>query len=465
MKIEEAQRLIRALSETRSVEVKRWFKPNEPEGKAKLVKGLLALRNFNGGAFVVGFDDGTMQPDLAHVPPDLHSIFHSDTVQETVSHYSSEPFDVETLFPEMDGQKYPVIVVPSGVRTPVAAKRDLMNGLNRALITCNDLYFRTLGANNRVSSAKIPYKDWPELMRICFDNQEADIGSFVRRHLSDLTPDLLHNLTGIFSASLQLSPNSNMLLKQLLSDGEARYLARVLDRSLQLPKHGSMEVGMIIIGTVPTHAVDRQFLQLLDVNNPRLTGWPVWLDSTRFSDEASRPYVMDGGWEALIFSEGDGWLSGHIDFMRKEPIGRFYLRRALQDDVYGGSPAPPPNTTLEFAVTILRIAESIAVGKSFAKAMGCDLETTKLEFAFRWRGLRDRTLSSWANPARYLSESRRATQNEVLSRTTVPLISAPDTIFEYTYEVVARLFELFDGFVISKEIVEDLVRRLLERRL
>jgi hypothetical protein len=28
--------------------------------------------------------------------------------------------------------------------------------------------------------------DWDRLMRICFDNREADIGRFMRRHLGDI---------------------------------------------------------------------------------------------------------------------------------------------------------------------------------------------------------------------------------------------------------------------------------------
>src|SRR6056297_2589543 len=99
MKNEEAAQLIRTLSETRSVEVKRWFDPASPTGKAKLVKGLLALRNFDGGAFVVGFDDTTMQPDLSNAPADVRAKFHPDTVQEAVSRHCSEPFDVEVHFP------------------------------------------------------------------------------------------------------------------------------------------------------------------------------------------------------------------------------------------------------------------------------------------------------------------------------------------------------------------------------
>jgi hypothetical protein len=120
---------------------------------------------------------------------------------------------------------------------------------------------------------------------------------------------------------------------------------------------------------------------------------------------------------------------------------------------------------LDFALVILRTAEAIAVGMAFAGALGCDPGTTVLEFAFRWKGLQGRTLSSWANPSRYLSAGHISAQDIVLCRTTVPLISAPEAIAGYTYSAVSSLFEVFGGFTPAKSVVEDLVARLLERRL
>lgn len=110
MNIKDAEQLIRTLSESRAVEVKRWFDPTTPSGKAKLVKGLQALRNFDGGSFVIGFDDNTMQPDVSNTPHDISTLFHPDVVQEVVSRHSSEPFDVEVHFPELHGQQYVGIV-------------------------------------------------------------------------------------------------------------------------------------------------------------------------------------------------------------------------------------------------------------------------------------------------------------------------------------------------------------------
>jgi hypothetical protein len=463
--IEQANYLIRTLSETRSTEVKRWFDPNTSEGKAKLVKGCQALRNYDGGCLVIGFDDETMQPDLDNAPADVGSTFHADVLQAIVSHYSSEPFDIEVYYPEMDGRSYVVIAVPQGILSPVAVKRDLFNGTMRALLTTNDLYFRTLQTNNRVSSAKITHGDLPELVRLCFNNREADIGAFVRRHLSSFTADNFGDLAALLGHAKTSGSNVEEQIVALLDDGERRYEERVRARGLTMPPHGTMEVALILSGPVPHHANDKGFLRLLDASNPDLTGWPIWLSSDGFSDPESRPYVLDGGWEALIADLEGTFLSKYIDFMRKEPSGRFYLLRGLRDDLSIAGKPPPPNTVLDFGLVILRVAEAIAVGRAFARAMGCPEEDTALEFGFRWRGMRGRALSSWANPSRHLSMSRTSVQDEILCRVSVPLIGAPETTIDHTYTVVSPLFGLFDGFEIARSVVADLVTRLLERRL
>ena len=114
---------------------------------------------------------------------------------------------------------------------------------------------------------------------------------------------------------------------------------------------------------------------------------------------------------------------------------------------------------------IIRTAEAIAVGIAFAKAMECDPENTLLAFAFQWNKLKGRETTSWVKPERYISPGSRSYQDEVLAFVNVPLETPLSTIGDFVDQAVQRLFESFDGHSISKDIVEDLTRRLLERRL
>jgi hypothetical protein len=154
-----------------------------------------------------------------------------------------------------------------------------------------------------------------------------------------------------------------------------------------------------------------------------------------------------------------------MDFMRFDPKGRFYLRRALQDDISGGPQAPTPMTALDFSLPVIRTAEALAVGIAFAKAMGCDAEKTLLAFAFRWTKLHGRELTSWIMPERHIFPGRIAYQDEVLACVNIPLDTPLSVLGTFVHQAVQPLFEAFDGFELSSDVVEDLTQRLIERKL
>src|SRR5262245_43740576 len=126
-----------------NVEIKRWIDPTSNAGIEKIVKAVLALRNRNGGYLAIGFDDKTLLPVAENKPTNVRDAFHFDVIPGLVSRYTSELFEIGVGFSERDGNEYPVIAIPAGVRTPVAAKRPLMDG-NKQLIREGAVYFRTL---------------------------------------------------------------------------------------------------------------------------------------------------------------------------------------------------------------------------------------------------------------------------------------------------------------------------------
>jgi hypothetical protein len=127
--------------------------------------------------------------------------------------------------------------------------------------------------------------------------------------------------------------------------------------------------------------------------------------------------------------------------------------------------APTPMTVLDFGLPIIRTAEVIAVGIAFAKAMGCAAEETQLAFAFRWTKLQGRQLTSWAQPGRNIFPGRFAYQDEVLTFVNAPLDTPLSALGNFVNQAVQPLFEVFDGFVLPRNVVEDLTRRLIERSL
>ena len=248
-------------------------------------------------------------------------------------------------------------------------------------------------------------------------------------------------------------------LKEHLFFGRQRLQAVIAERNSKLPQHGSWEIALIISGEVPPLNPDTKFLNLLDSSNPDYTGWPIWLISRGFKEKDDRPYVFEGAWEALIVD----LEMGHLDFMRLDPKGKFYLMRGLQDDLTISERAPVPLTGLDFGLTIIRVAEALAVGIAFAQGMGCRDAT--LSFAFRWSELKGRELMSWVSPERYITRGRVAHQAEVTTFVNLAVDTPLSALADYVQQAVAPLLQIFDGFELGTPIYEDLTKRVIERRL
>lgn len=460
---EQLRQLIDQPSETLSIELKDWIDPDSMSGIAKIVKACLAMRNNDGGYLLIGFNNNNGSPNPNDAPADVGEAFHIDKIQGHVTRFSSEPFEIFLHYPVIDGTTYVVIEIPTGVKTPVATKSGLANGETH-YIRVDKVFVRTLNANNTPSTAEAKWKDWPNVMERCFENREADVGRFIRRHLSSASSDELKAaFLSIFTGDVYGDSSGNEAVLEFLDSSFGRFDTVALERGVDIPDHGSMEVAAIIDGEISQFSANREFLNLVSATNPGLTGWPVWVDSRSFTNESHRPFVFDGVWEAFVASFGQGF-SDHLDYWRISPEGRFYLYRAFQDDIGGSDRAPKPGTVLDFGLAVLRAAECMIVAVAFAKAMGAK-EDAKLRMAYRWKKLRGRTLSSWANPARLLSYERSAYQDEVVTTIDVPVDTAPGAVAGYVDSVTSRLFEVFDGFELSGEVTEDLTRRLLERRL
>lgn len=458
------QALVENPSESLTVELKRWIDPTQPAGIEKIVKGTFALRNRNGGFFVVGFDDTTLAPDITNEPSDARTLFHVDVIQAIISKFASEPFEIEIAWGERDGRHYPIIAVPTGVKVPVAAKRELVVP-SRPGIKVGAVYFRSLASNGTASTTEARPSDWGEIVEICFDNREADVGRFIRRHLGGFDLTSLVSLAGQSAAP---TPTLRDKAIKLLNDGEARFQATVATRSLsseeaQMLNYGFWSISLVIDPPHTDALPDHEFIARIGASNPKLTGWPIWLDSRSMTNTDSRPKVISSVFEYLIVSISTGF-SNHIDFARFDPKGEFFLLRVLQDDCVPSQITPLK--ALDPILMIYRIAESMAVGVAFAKALGWVPDQTTLGFAFRWHKLSGRQLSAWANPMEYLGIGGGTAHDDTVESYVQFSLDTPlSALPQFVDEATKRLFVAFDGTTIPLRTIEILVRRLFERKL
>jgi hypothetical protein len=170
-----------ALSETLDTDLKSWLSLSDAREAALFAKTCLAMRNTDGGRIILRIDDATTKSIPAPPKFDPLEAYHSDKINEVVGKYSLPKFEIRVAFKEYEGRTHAEITVPGGITSPVISR----SGFERELRQ-NAVYERTI-SNGRPSSCEpITAADWDKLIRICFDNREADIGRFMRRHLGDI---------------------------------------------------------------------------------------------------------------------------------------------------------------------------------------------------------------------------------------------------------------------------------------
>jgi len=491
----ELHALVHNARESLGVEIKAWLDPTQPDGIAKIVKCAFAMRNYGGGHMLIGLDNLTGQSLSEGCPADVRAVFHTDVIQPLVAKYASKRFEVTVEFVESAGRLHPVIGIPGGTQVPVATRSGLKDASGNWLLRENRVYVRSLDANGSPSSTEALWSDWEQIMNTCFDNREADIGRFVRRHLSGLTAaslraaaSLMESATSEPPASVSVLPSSetipaaaaskdagdvqlmiaspNETRVQVIAEldaGRRRFGIVRKERGIELPEHGAWETAAIVRGKLPKMRPTSEFLARFLGRNPGLTGWPIWFDSRNFTEVDYRPYVFDGAWESYVPDFRDSMFP-NIDFWRISPPGKFYHYRALVDDIPGEKRPSKPLTELDYTTPMWRTAEAIAVALEYAKALGATSDANALAIGFRWSRLRGRVLSTWASRNYMLSLDRRAHQDEVLSFIHVPIDAPSSRIAEYVREATAPLYEVFEGFEAPLKAIESETSRVLERR-
>jgi len=441
--------LVNNPGESLNVELKTWIDPETPAGEAKIVRACLAMYHSNGGVIIFGFDDRTLQPSLKSIPGNTRDLYHPDTIQALVSKYASSPFPVEVKFIERDGTEYPILCIEAGIRTPVATKRDLKGENGKLIIKKDAIFVRSLNSNGVASTTEATYGDWERLINFCFDNREADIGRFVRRHFKDLTKIIDRE-----------SITSESIVDEIIKFGMNRFTETKKEQSSQLPQHGAFEVALLIPNGPKMYSANQTFLNLINSSNPYYSGFPFWKISTGIKPE-NRPYVFQEAWEALLVNlEAFGFVN-LIDFWRVDPKGRFYHRRALYEDLEPFGQKIEPMQVLDFTLPIWFVAEVIALGIQFARNMEVPSDE-RLLFKFRWSNLKGRRLAS-IFPGRQFPflNTKVSYSDEIVTDIGVAVDTPESALFQHVHEALKRLYEAFDGFEIPKNYVEQETGALL----
>lgn len=228
---------------------------------------------------------------------------------------------------------------------------------------------------------------------------------------------------------------------------------------------GAQEVAVSIVGPFSSQNPTREFLDRLFNAHPKYrVDWPVWADTRAANDEQFRPRVVNRGWEGyFVTAKQLPW--DLADFYRFDPKGAFYLRQMLDDDSLARGNNFPVGKYLDPYHVISRTAEAIATSMAFARAMGASDNTIKVEFAFRWTGLKGRSIYSWTGMGRFLPipQQHTSVEDSAISTIDVPIDALDHSLADYVERVTLPMFSQFGGFQPSIGYVASVVRKLLER--
>jgi hypothetical protein len=460
---DDLKRRLANVQESLDTELKPWFDPREDNKRALIAKACMALRNNDGGVLVIGInDDGT--PDNRGFIKEPRKTFHPDVVQDIVSKFSSERFETTVHFVERDGMERVMIEVPAGVRMPVICRQDLPKKGNAeglepgTLLEENAVYVRTLVANGRVSTSEAKLADWPRIMEHCFNNREADIGAFMRRQLSGID---ISQTTAMLSEILQSAraPTPSEEADGQLDRCYAHFVE--LGKTHQPPAPsdvGTREASIVIAGDFTKPDLTEAFLLGLETTTPTYSGWRPWAAILNNRTREQGAYVLDDGWESFYF-EMEMWRM--LEFSRIDAEGRFYYVESLNGDL---QKIGKPKTDLEFVYETDRVTEIVAIALCFARAFCGPKATNDLVITMRWKGLKDRYLSSMRDHRNFRAP-RTAKQDVIVTHATIALDIATNAIGLHIERLVKPVFALFGGWSFDSSVIQRIVSNRLDTRI
>ncbi len=197
-----------------------------------------------------------------------------------------------------------------------------------------------------------------------------------------------------------------------------------------------------------------EFLKKLKEAETNRTGWDIGWVPTR---EAIAPYPYKGGIEVWL-AENDRKESGHADFWRAEPSGRFSLFRGYQEDE-NGFPRAEGTEVLDFRLVLWRISEFLLYIESFARRMEATDSGAKVRLY--WCGLDGRTLTDHTSTKSYTQY--QCLQDSVTAEYAVAKASLiKQDLIQGAREITAPLFESFNFFSLTERQVQACIKELFD---
>lgn len=175
-------------------------------------------------------------------------------------------------------------------------------------------------------------------------------------------------------------------------------------------------------------------------------GWPI---AVYLHTDRARPRPRSDGLRAEITSHADR----SFDYWALRKNGDFYwLGSLFEDEREPGA--------IFFNTRIVRVTEALLYCARLYSNLGID-RSALVHVAIRHAGLRDRTLKA-SSLNRSLSRELRSLENESEIELHFALEEIETNLVAIVKSIVAPMFELFDFFVLSDTVYEDIVDKFVQ---
>ena len=442
--IEELQPLITEPREDLAYEYKDWLDLTSKEHKATLAKAAIALANHGGGFIVIGFAEQGQTFESRPRPEEIPEITQ-DSVNAIIRRYADPEFHCELHnVPHPDtGVSHPVVIIPSTLTVPVMSRRDY-----QGQIAQNSCYIRKPGPRSEQPQTA---EEWRTLLNRC-----------VRANQDELLEAIRSIVTGRVEAQDSI-PNALDDLQDYCTAAHGRWKELVSSEDDHSPArfpHGYYEMAFSLVGATPADSLGELQKRLSAARRIRLSGWPLFLD------------IQVSGWSPQPHEDFvEAWLGGpaydgrrngepnHCDFWRASRDGKLYTIRGYFEDERGNT----AGTVVYNTLPILHIGEGLLFASRFA---GTFEEVDQIAFYCRFTRLKGRYLD-W--PPWYSASSlpRIYTSNtdEIPLTGQINQQQVQDNLAEILHPLLQRLYEKFNFYELSFDLVAEELQRLRSNRL
>lgn len=192
-----------------------------------------------------------------------------------------------------------------------------------------------------------------------------------------------------------------------------------------------------------------KLLEIAKASEIKHTGWPIGL---AIQGNSGSPHATEDGVEAEYISN---YFDKTYDYWYLTTLGNYYFARSLDEDT---SEKIKPGTFLWFDIRIRRVAEAIEHAILLYKNLDIsDDEPVRLKISFF--GIGNRQLSAWdaGRAVSLLPRVSPSTVSQIGWEKEINFKTLNEKQDEFIYDALRQMFIIFNFFVPSKKVVEDIV--------